>query len=182
MNATEPAVDYEQLQKLLATAKNDKELFQRIVDTPFEQRLQTAFMFLGIIVLLLVNKKSGTIDRIALSNTDFAKNTTLVSVVPFEKIKIPVETRGNIIALAIKSGEQQDTTDWRFLFNPVLTAQQARINQASAGIAYSAVYPLKARDGGAMIFSYYQYEQGIGRDQMQFMNRYSKMVERHLKG
>ncbi|HEX4774819.1 MAG TPA: hypothetical protein VH234_04860 [Candidatus Saccharimonadales bacterium] len=174
-------IDYKRLRQLLEATRSDQELFQQIVDAPFEQKLQTAFMFLGIIVLLVVNKRTGTIDRIALSNTDLAQNARRVSVVPFEEIKIPLQTRGNIVALAIKSREAQDTTDWRFLFNPVLNAKQARINQASAGIAYSAVYPLKAHDGGAMIFSYYQYEHGIGSDQRNFMTKYTKLVGQSLK-
>ena len=105
-----------------------------------------------------------------------------VSYVKFEEIKIPADYHnGNIIAKAIQTGKPQDTTDWKFLFEPALTPEQARINQASAGIAYSAVYPFTARGGGAMIFSYYQYASEIGEPQRKFMSEYIKLVEQKLK-
>lgn len=179
--ADPPAIDYERLKRALEASKNDDELFHHIVDAPFEQIVEAAHMFLGIIVLRLVNKQTRTIDHMALSNTELAKDAKNVTVVPFKEIKIPLKTRGNVIALAAKTGEPQDTADWRFLFHPVLDAEQSRINQASAGIAYSAVYPFQARDGGALIFSYYQYEEGVGDAQHEFMARYSQMVDACLK-
>lgn len=175
------AIDYEVLKKQLAITNTDAELFNAIVNVPFDYKVETAFFFLGIIVLLQVNKKDGTIERKALSNTELAKNTTEVSVVPFSEIKIPVDYTKNIIADAIASNEPRDTIDWRFLFEPALTAEEARINQASAGVAYSAVYPLKARDGGALIFSYYQYKSEIGQSQKDFMQKYSTLVDKQLR-
>ncbi len=172
-----PVLDYGRLTETLKQPKSDAELFQAIVNTPFEYKVETALMFLGIIVLLLVNKETGKIDRVALSSTDMAQSTTNVSVVPFEEIKIASDHPENIIAEAIRSAKTQDTTDWKFLFDPALTPDQARINQASAGIAYSAVYPLQARGGGALIFSYFQYQQDIGDAQRQFMEKYAALVD-----
>lgn len=175
--------DYPTLDRVLSSAETDGDLFNLIVNSPFEHdKVQTNFLFLGIIVLLQVNKKTGTIDRIALSNTDFAKRTTDVSAVPFQDIKIRLDEPENIVALAIRSNKVEDTTDWKFLFEPALTPEQARINQANAGIAYSAVYPLKARDGGALIFSYFQYKDMIGDNQHEFMEKYAKLVDEKLAG
>lgn len=176
-------MDAVKLKRLLDVSVSDeRELFRLVVDTPFELKVDAAFLFLGITVLLLANKATGMIDRVALSNTELAKNTTDVSYVPFEEIKIPLDNHeGNIIAKAIQSGKPQDTTDWKFLFDPALTPQQARINQASAGIAYSAVYPFSARNGGAMIFSYYQYASEIGEPQHKFMKNYISLVDERLK-
>jgi hypothetical protein len=172
----QPTIPYEALAAELKDATTDSELFRAIVNAPYMHPLETAYLFLGIIVLLQVNTETGTIDRIALSDTELAKNTTNVSVVPFNSIKIPLDYPENIISMAIKSNEPRDTIDWKFLFQPALTAQQARINQASGGIAYSAVYPLSSRNGGAMIFSYYQYQGQIGEAQQDFMVRYSAVV------
>jgi hypothetical protein len=181
LGSDEIAIDTERLTAALAKADTDTELFSSIVNTPFTtHKVETTFMFLGIVVLLLVNKKDGTIDRIALSNTELAQRTTEVSAVPFNQIKIGLDEPENIIAAAIKTGEPHDTTDWRFLFQPALTAEEARINQANAGIAYSAVYPLTARDGGALIFSYYQYKQELGGEQNDFMKQYAAMVNEAL--
>lgn len=170
-------INYDQLRTLLGKAKTDAELFETVANAPFQFKAETAFLFLGIIVLLLIDEKSGMIHRIALSNTELAERTTEVSPVPFNEIQIPLGYDENIITKAIRSGKPQDTTDWKFLFEPALEAEQARINQASAGIAYSAVYPLHARDGGALIFSYFQYQQEIGQAQQQFMEQYAKIVD-----
>lgn len=174
-------MDLARLRESLETANNDESLFQSIVNAPFEQRVAAAFLFLGIVVFLQVNKTDGTIDRIALSDTELAKNTTDVSVVPFARIRVPLAQPENIIAQAIRTGKPQDTTDWKYLFEPALTPEQARINQASAGIAYSAVYPLKSRDGGALIFSYFQYEHGVTKDHHAFMMAYTKLVDERLQ-
>jgi len=174
-------LNFSDLEKILTSAPTEQDLHMAIVNTPFDFRVATAFLFLGIIVLLKVNKKTGTIDRIALSQTELAKNTTDVSVVPFSAIKIPLDHQENIIATAIRTGKPQDTIDWKFLFEPALTPDQARLNQASGGIAYSAVYPLKGfGDGGAMIFSYFQYMHNIGNAQHEFMDQYSSLVARIL--
>jgi hypothetical protein len=177
-----PSIDFKKLEKALANAQGDEKLFRAIVDAPFEElKVEAAFMFLGIIAFLLVNKKTGTIDRIALSKTELAKGVTDVSVKRFEDIKIPVGYKGNIIAEAIETGAPQDTSDWKYLFAPDLTSGEARINQAGAGIGYSAVYPLDARDQGAIIFSYYQYPQDINEAQIKFMEKYTTIVTKALR-
>lgn len=170
-------MDYTKLRTSINTVTSRPELYQTIVNAPFAYKVETAFMFLGIIVLLIVNEETGMIDRVALSNTELAQNTTTVSVKPFHDIKIPVDSADNIIATAIKTNAPQETTDWMHLFTPALTADEARLNQASGGIAYSAVYPLKdSKHGAAMIFSYYQYSNEIDINRRAFMNEYSKMI------
>jgi hypothetical protein len=171
--------DYKALEQTLLKAPSEK-LYATIVNAPFDFPVQTALLFLGIAVLLLVDPDAGTINRVALSDTELAKNTTDVTMVPFEKIKIPLNDDENIIAKTIKSGVTHDTTDWRYLFTPILTPEDARLNQASGGIAYSAVYPLKVKQGGAMIFSYFQYAHDIGEQQHQFMERYASLVSERL--
>lgn len=174
-------MDYAAMEKLISGATTDKERNSLIVNAPFEYKVAATFLFLGIVVLLMVDDDGKNISRIALSNTELAKNTTDVSLVPFSEIKIPLEHPENIISVAIRSGTFQDTTDWKYLFEPALTPEQARINQASGGIAYSAVYPLNnVKPGGAMIFSYFQYQQHIGSPQHEFMAEYSAMVDRIL--
>lgn len=168
--------DYDELAKLLQ-ADGDAALFDAIVNAPFVNPLPAVLIFLGIVVLLQCNDRTDTIDRIALSQTEQARLTTEVSVKPFTEIKIPYAFHENIIAEAIHAGKPQDTTDWKFLFNPAMPAEQARINQANAGISYSAVYPLKSRAGGALIFSFYQYQIDNSGKAVEFMKRYSKLVD-----
>ncbi len=169
-------MDYAKLVLALNTEKIGPELFQVIVNAPFDQESEVAFMYLGIIVLLLVDVESGTIDRIAMSDSDMAKDIIRVSNIPFEDIRIPLGDKDNIIARAIKTGKPKDTTDWRFIYSPVLKTEEAHINQASSGVSYSAVYPLKISNGGALIFSYFQFEGHIGKEQRDFMKNYTDMV------
>jgi len=175
-----PHFDYQALASLLGAAAGDSDLFQAIADAPFASPVPAALIFLGIVVLLQVNPAAKMIERVALSQTEMARMTTDVTAVPFHDIKIPLNHYDNIIAHAIASGEPSDTTDWRFLFEPAMTPEQARINQANAGIAYSAVYPLAARSGGALIFSYFQYQHKIGEQQLEFMQKYSLLADRAL--
>lgn len=171
--------DYKVLEQMLADATPEN-LYSIVVNAPFNFPVQTAMIFLGIAVLLVVDSEAGTINRVALSETELAKNTTDVSMVPFEEIKIPLNDDENIIAKTITSGVPHDTTDWRYLFTPVLTPEDARLNQASGGIAYSAVYPLNTKQGGAMIFSYFQYAHDIGEKQHAFMKRYADLASARL--
>lgn len=171
--------DYDAIAKQLAAA-SPQDLYNTIVNTPFEFPIQTAMLFLGIVVLLVVDKEKGMINRVALSETELAKNTTEVSMVPFEKIKIPLSDPENIIAQTIRTGEPHDTTDWRYLFTPVLNPEEARLNQASGGISYSAVYPLGHKNGSALIFSYFEYAHNIGGQQREFMERYAALVTKRL--
>jgi hypothetical protein len=174
--------DYKDLQARLDAAGNGAPLYRAIVDTPFSARLPAALLFLGIVVFLLVNKKTGTIDRVALSETELAKNTTDVSVKDFKDIRIPVGHSENIIAQAIEHGQPYSTNDWYTLFAPELTAEEARFNQAGGGIAYSVVHPLPDfTGGGALIFSYFQYPDKIGDAQKVFMERYCSLVAERLK-
>lgn len=173
--------DYKALQKLLADSPSTSKLYQAIVNEPFKYKIESALLLLGIIVLLVVNKKTGTIDRVALSNTALAKGTLKVSVKRFEDIKIPINHPDNAIAKAIRTFKIQDVTDWNYLFVPALTPKQARLNQAGGGIGYSCVYPLLGlKDGGALIFSYYLFAGKIQAVQRNFMKKYSTLVSESL--
>lgn len=155
-------------------------VFKVIVNTPFEDEIAAAQLSLGIVVLLLVDPVSGTIHRAALSDTDLAKSTTNVSAKRFEEIKIPLTHQRNIIAKAVRSNRPHATADWYYLFTPELTAKQARLNQAAGAIAYSCVHPF--RDSlGALIFSYYQHHDQIGKTQTEFMKTYTAAAGSILK-
>ncbi|HSX33374.1 MAG TPA: hypothetical protein VLF91_03500 [Candidatus Saccharimonadales bacterium] len=177
---TERVANYQrELTDLLAGTTGKERLFRAAVNAPFQNKVEAARMYLGIVVLLVVDSK-GVIHRVALSNTELAKGTTSVSVKKFEDIKVPLEDADNVVACAIRTGTPQATADWHYLFTPALTAEEARFNQAAGAIAYSAVYPLPGKRGGALIFSYYQYPERIGRVQKRFMAFYSQLVSQHL--
>lgn len=176
MNSNDTVI-FADLKDQLKAASTDAELFQAIVNTPFNDKLKTTKLGLGVVVLLLVDKLNNTIDRIALSNTFQAQGAVQMSAKPFSEIRIPLDYDKNYIVQAVKSGEFRHTDDWQYMFIPELTPQEARFNQAGAGIDCSVIYPLTgARDGGALIFSYYEPLQNIGEAQHSFMRQYTSLV------
>lgn len=173
-------LNYDVLQQKLTAATTKPHLFRAIVDSPFDFKVDMARLHLGIIVLLLLNKTTGMVDRVALSDTELAKHTTDISVKRFEDIKIPITDEQNYIAKAIRTRRPQLTTDWQYLFTPALTPEEARFNQAGGGIACSVVYPFASDLEGALIYSYFQYPEHLGPDQRQFMKTYTNLVARRL--
>lgn len=167
---------FKKIQEILAAVSSRKELYKAIVDAPFHDPRQAAHLDLGIVVLLLVNEKEHTIDRIALSDTEPAEGAVKMSEKPFNDIKIPLGHDTNIIAQAISTGEPQSTHDWKLLFVPALSEEAARYNQAGAGIECSYVYPLKTGSGGALIFSLFQPGSQIGDGHREFMEPYAELV------
>jgi hypothetical protein len=180
INAVDAGIYLEELKGRLMAAKGRRELYQTIVDAPFNNRAMAGRLGLGITVLLLVNQVESTIDRVALARTELAQGTVDMSSKPFKDIKIPLNDRDNFIAIAIRRKHYMITSDWQFLFVPALTPQQARFNQAGGGIACSVIYPLKIESGGAMIFSYYEPVERIGDSHHKFMRNYSNLVAGHL--
>lgn len=171
------------LQRVLANAKkkkNDKVLFDAIVNAPFKNKAQATLLNLGIVVLLLVNPKEKTLDRVTLSDTELAKATMDISIKPFHDIKIPLGYNSNLLILALKTGEPQLTNDWAHLFAPELNPQQARLNQAKAGIGCSMIHPFTARGGGALIFSFFSPPEFIKKEHRDFMTAYTTYVEKAL--
>jgi hypothetical protein len=173
---------YAELENLLKKARSRKDLQQTIVDAPFHNKAISAQLGLGIVVLLLVNKTTGMIDRVSLARTDLAKGTLDMSAKPFREIRIPLNNRDNYIAIAIRRKHHMITSDWQYLFVPALTPQQAHLNQAGGGIACSVIYPLEGPpDGGAMIFSYYEPVDRIGKTHHEFMSKYVRLCGQALK-
>lgn len=173
---------YSRIQEIFKAAKTQEQTFNAIVESPFHDKPVTTMLGLGIVVLLLVNKKTNTIDRIAVSNNDLTRGTFEMTSKPFHEIKIPLTNRENYIAIAIRSRHYMITSDWYYLFTPELSAQDARFNQAGGGISCSAVYPLiGARDGAAMIFSYFESIDKIGPEHHSFMQKYAELAAAKLK-
>jgi hypothetical protein len=174
--------DFATLEANLKSAKTTDDRYAAIVNGPFLTPHQTALLFLGIIVLLVVNEQDKTIDRVALSDTAHADATKVVSAKRFEDIRIPLNAPDNLIAEVIQSQQPAGTADWLHLFTPELTPEQAHINQANSGIGYSMICPVNGDNvRGALIFSYFTYPESIAQQQHDFMERYTKLVTKYLK-
>jgi len=177
-----PGFNFATLEASFKSAKTSEDRYAAIANSPFSTPHQTALLFLGIIVLLVVNEQDKTIDRVALSDTSHADATKAVSAKRFEDIRIPLNARGNLIAQVIQSQRPAGTADWAGLFTPELTPEQARINQANSGIGYSMVHPVTGSSRrGALIFSYFMYPENITQQQHDFMEHYTRLVSAYLK-
>lgn len=173
---------YAELGSILSNAQSEDALFSAVVNAPFHDQLTTARLGLGIVVLLLVNPKTKTIDRVALSDTEGAKGAMRMSVKPFHTIRIPLANKQNIIAKAIREKAHQQTIEWAPLFVPALSAREASLNQSGAGIECSVVYPLvDLPNGGALIFSFHEPPETLGPEHYRFMQTYAGLAAKRLK-
>jgi hypothetical protein len=170
-----------ELKRILEAAKSETQLYESIVNAPFYNKRVTTMMGLGFLSFVLINRTTKTIDRIAISKTDLAQGALDITVKPFRDLKVPIGYKGNAVAEAIRSGRYQQTNDWDYLLKPSLKPEEARLNQAAAGIASSYVYPLTgAKNPGAIIFQYFITLDKIESVHREFMFRYTKLVSQAL--
>lgn len=173
---------FTKLEKTLMGARTRKKLYHEIANAPFCDKYMTTRLGLGIVVFLKVNPETNTIDRISLSDTEPAKGAVQMSAKRFDAIKIPLDNKKNIIAKTIRSGRSHKTDDWQYLFIPDLTPEQARFNQAGAGIDGSIVYPVSCSLAkGALIFSYFQQLPKLSEAANSYMDRYAALVCKALQ-
>lgn len=169
------------LKKILAEPKNDPDLFEAIVNAPFRDKVKAVQLHLGLLQMTLVNTQTNMVDRIALSDTEPAQGAVGVSVLPFKAIHVPYDYKKNLIVKAIRTGQPQSTSDWQYLFIPALSPEEARFNQAGAGVACSFIYPLLGvGDGGALTFSFYQPLNIVSDDIKDFMRAYTNLAIKFL--
>lgn len=159
---------------------DNMQFYQEIVDAPFQDKLHSTSIALGVVVLLLADYENNALRRIALSNTEMADGAVNFSVKPFHEIVIPLNFESNVLIESLKSKIPQQTEDWAVMFSPELTPEEARFNQAGAGIACSVIYPLLTEASetplGALIFSYFEPLDHIDEAHHEFMKEYSNSV------
>lgn len=175
-------VDYRQLRQLLKAAKSkgDSQLFQAVVDTPFKQKAEAAFLFLGFISFFLA-KPDREVRLAAVSDTEQYHLSVNGYDFKAEDFRLSLDDDAqNDIVLAINTGQPQTTTDWQSVSRQVADKEQVSLNQASGGIAFSATYPLSNPSGGALMYSFFQYEENIGPPQTGFMEKYSRLVSQFI--
>jgi hypothetical protein len=177
-------MDFISVTHSLDDTETPAELFKAAVNIPFSDKLRATELGLGIVVLLLVNDDEGTLDRIALSDTELASGAVAISAKPFHEIRIPLDNKENILNKVVTTNRYHITEDWAPMFIPELTPEEARFNQAGAGIACSVIYPLLSFGGvkpfGAMIFSYYEPRATLSGQHHAFMKAYADTVAAKL--
>jgi hypothetical protein len=177
----QPSIDYAQLEQMLQVAKNSDGFYQQIVNVPFNFKAETAFLFLGIVMLALVNGQTKNIEAKAISTTDFVEEIDSMAAMPIDQVFIPLRDDKNLLVQAIKEGEAKNTNDWSYLLRPVMNAEQARFTQASGGIAFTEVHPLKGTgDGGVLVYSFFDREGADAKAQDEFTAKYTEIVTKAL--
>lgn len=108
-----------------------------------------------IIVLALVNKSSGYLERIAISETEEAKKALKLSPVPFKEIRIPLDETDNLSIRSLNDKSSYKTRNMFDILKPIYTSEQAAVIQKGIGIKASLVFPLIFRNEsiGILIFS-----------------------------
>jgi hypothetical protein len=176
----EPTVPYALVEQLFDSAGNQKTLYKHIVNAPFEYPVATAFLFLGFISFFLVDEPKALIRLAGVSDTEYYRLS--VADYPFRPsaFTVRLDNADNAIAAAIREAKVVPLHDWGKLRRPRARDEAVRLNQASAGIGYSVLYPLPGTVRGALLYNYFQYQDAIGDDQRDFMKAYTNLVANAL--
>ena len=165
------------LEKIILEVLDFKDVVIKIVNGLLEE---LGYLDLGyrIIVLTLVDKERNVLKRIALSQTSEAEQALRASAIPFHEIDIPLSSADNLLIQCINEKRPLSTHDWKNLFVPVLTSDQARVNQQAAGIKASMVYPVIVRNEviGVVIFSLNKYEHEVSLDERDLIRGFTDIV------
>jgi hypothetical protein len=175
-----PAIDYKALESKLKSAKSQRGLYRQIANAPFEYEVDMAFLFLGFICFFITDKPGKFIKLAGASDTEhFKMSVQGYNFNPADYKLSLKEDSDNDITKAILTGRPQSNIDWGKLSRRESDPAQARLNQANSGIAFSEVFPLEAHRG-ALMFCFFQYQENIGSEQREFMERYTKLVDASL--
>jgi len=165
------------LEKIILDTLDFHEVVQKICDSVLTE---LGYLNLGyrIIVLTLVNKEKGVLERISLSQTPEAKKALEVSAIPFHKIEIPLDASENLLIQTLKQKQPHVTHSWPEIFTPVLTPEQALKNQIAAGIKTSMLFPVivKDRSIGVLIFSMVKDEKDVSQAEHDLIKGFTDVV------
>ncbi len=165
------------LQKIVLDSLDFTNVVKQIVDGLLSE---LGYLNLGyrIIVLTLVDEENNVLKRISLSNTPEAGRALNASPVPFHQIDIPLNAEQNLLIKTLRDQKPHSTHDWRELFVPVLSDEEARNNQVAAGIKTSMTYPVivKEQSIGVLIFSMVKNESEVSDEEKELIRGFTDIV------
>lgn len=165
------------LQKIILDTLDFNEVVERIVDGLL---LELGYLDLGyrIIVLTLVDEKKQVLKRISLSRTEEARKAIEASCVPFHDIDIPLNANKNILIQTLKTKNPHVTHNWKDIFIPVLSEEDALKNQHAANIKTSMTYPVVVRGKaiGVLIFSMVKNESAVSAEERNLIAGFTEIV------
>ncbi len=165
------------LQKIILDTLDFNEVVERIVDGLL---LELGYLDLGyrIIVLTLVDEKKQVLKRISLSRTKEAKRALEASRIPFHDIDIPLRSNNNILIQTLKTKKPHVTHNWKDIFIPILSEDDALKNQRAANIKTSMTYPVVVRGKaiGILIFSMVKKESEVTAEERNLIAGFTEIV------
>ena len=165
------------LQKIILGTPDFTDVVSKVVNSILTE---LGYLQLGyrILVLTLLDKKTNTIKRIAISRTPEATKAQEVSPISFERIEIPLSADDNFLVRCLKDKKIYATNSWPDIFRPVLSDESALHNQESAGIKTSMLYPIIVNDEsiGVMIFSMVKNEDQVSVEEKFLIERFTDIV------
>jgi hypothetical protein len=173
-------IDYDGLLARISLANADH-VYSVIANAPFKNTIDMGLLFLGFIVVYIVDSQTNEIQLKATSNTE--EYELAVERFDFKPKSYHLnfdKDKDNTIVQAIATGKSQSTCDWVTLNRGETAPDVVRINQANSGIACSIIYPFNSAVKGALMYNYYQYQEQIGSPQRAFMERYTELVSTYL--
>lgn len=165
------------LQKIILDTLDFNEVVERIVDGLL---LELGYLDLGyrIIVLTLVDEKKQVLKRISLSRTEEASKALEASRIPFHEIDIPLSSNNNILIKTLNAKQPYITHNWKDIFIPVLSEEDALRNQHAANIKTSMTYPIvvKGKAIGVLIFSMVKSENEVTEEETNLIAGFTEIV------
>lgn len=173
---------YKSLEAALSSRLTLKEFASVVVNDPFEHApLVMAEIFLGFMCLYVVSKDGGQLRLLAVSDTEYYRlGVRGYPAFDPDNFSLPMDNVKNDLVKAVVQDRPVHTADWSSVRRAGTAKEAVRLNQASSGIATVYNYPLTGKQRGVMMYNFFQYADGIGEDQTQFMEQYTRLVSKHL--
>jgi hypothetical protein len=177
MTQTSPAPDDQILRTTLSAVPPGPAFFQAVVNAPYEQLpLKMAELFLGFICFYIAEGKEARFK--AASDTEYY-HLSIRDYPSFDpdNFRLPLSDTDNDIVRAIVDQAPVHSLDWSKVKRRDAAVETVRLNQATSGIAAAYVYPFATESGrGALMFNYFQYPEAIDQSQLDFMQKYTRLV------
>ncbi len=165
------------LEKIILDTLDFKEVVQKIANSIL---IELGYLKLGhrIVVLALVDEKTGLLNRVSISQTEEAKQALAASPIPFHEITIPLSQEDNFSIKALKQNQPFITHDWFDILNPAYSKSDAQKIQEIVGIKTSMVYPISyhGKTRGVIIFSMVKSEDEVSEDEKDLIKGYTDIV------
>lgn len=131
-----------------------------------------------IIVLSLLDTEKQEMRRIAISQTELAKQFLKESPIPFKDIVIPLSSFDNLMVKVINEKKMHITENVSDVLEPALDSEWVKSFQKQLGIKTTVVFPIISRDKplGVLIFSLTKNKNKISKKEWSILETFAGVV------